>query len=561
MKPLLFLSSRTFVNRIRRSFTSPKRMISLIALVAYYFWIVMRPMMVSYGARPRHFPRGFTFHLPPLDVIQAFIFAGFAFLTLMLALSTSVQKLTFRPADVDVLFPTPMNPRLVLLFRFCRDYIVSLLIPLLPLIFGWRASAFMFEALFRDLPHSAGYVFKVASVAWLLVAFTWVSISYAVSLFVNRSDLISDRNKQIMVYGGTLSFLALAGYIAWRISTNETMQGFVNLTHDPILRIVLFTATAASSMVIAPLRGEWLPFVTSAVGLIAIATGAVMIAMSQAEWMYDQAAARGFDSLRIRSLQQKGDFIGMAAERARNRKGKTRKFSWLMRIKARGPLAIIWREVIIQLRMAPLMLIMFAALGIMFGVIPMLTGDNPHEAGFIFLGMQGMTVFVGSMSISQSGFIELLRRVDIEKPLPFTPTAITFAETSAKAIPSIISIVIAAIVCTALQPGMWPYGLASVVGLPFVAVLCCSVVFLVTLIFPDLDDASLRGFRGLVIMLGLLIALVPVLGLAFGVALITSSFTLSPVIAAGSAAVAAIGLSAILSLVSGGLYAQFNPSE
>ncbi len=561
LKPLVFLAKRSFVNRIRRSFTSPKRTISLVALVAYYFWLVMRPMATSYGTHPTHFPREFGFHLPPLDMIQAFVFAGFAVLTLLLALSTSVQRLSFRPADVDVLFATPLSPRLILLFRFCRDYLVSLLIPLLPLIFGWRASAILVESMMRDLPHSAGYVPKVASLAWLLVALTWVSISYALSLFINRSDLVSDRNKRVIVYGGSIAFLALAGYSAWRFSSDETVQGFVNMTHDPILRTALFTATAASNMVMAPLRGDWLPFVTSLFGLLAISAGAVLIAMSQAGWMYDQAAARGFDSLRIKGLQQKGDFVGMAAERARSRKGKVRSFNWLMRIKVRGPLAIIWREVIIQLRMAPMMLIMFAALGIMFGIIPMVSGQGPKDAGFIFLGMQGMTVFVGSMSISQSGFIELLRRVDIEKPLPFTPSAISFAEVAAKALPSTLSIIIASIVCTVIQPALWPYSLACVVGLPFIAILCCSIIFLVTLIFPDIDDASLRGFRGLVIMLGLLIALVPVAALGIGIFFLASSLLLAPVIAAAVSAAAAIGVSIIVSLVSGGLYAQFNPSE
>jgi hypothetical protein len=97
--------------------------------------------------------------------------------------------------------------------------------------------------------------------------------------------------------------------------------------------------------------------------------------------------------------------------------------------------------------------------------------------------------------------------------------------------------------------------------LPFVAILCCSVVYLVTLIFPDLDDPSLRGFRGLVIMLGLVFALLPVLGASFGIGLLARSLSLGPIIAAVVAALVAIGISTVVCMISGNLYAQFNPSE
>ena len=564
MKPLLFLTGRTLVNRVRRAFSSPKRLISLLVILAYYFVLLMRPMDEPYRARHQHLPSGMLFDLPSMDVLQAFAFAGFAFLTLILALSSSVQRLSFRPADVDVLFATPLSPRLVLIFRFVRDYLISLLIPVLPILFAWRPTAEGFRMFFRNFPnaHSAGYVFKTATLAWLLVALAWVSISYAISLFINRNDLVSDRNKKIIMFGGAAAIIALGGYVAWRWSALSGMPGFVALTEDKLLRVCLFTATAGSTMVMAPLQGDWLPFYTSALGLLIIAGGAVLIATSQADWMYDQAAARGFDSLRLRSLQQKGDLIGMAAERARTKKGKAKSFSWAMRIKARGPLAILWREVLIQLRMSPIMLFIFVALGIMFGIIPfMVSSVDPIDAGYKFLGMQFLICFVGSMSISQSGFIELLRRVDVEKPLPFSPPVISFSEVVAKALPSVLSLLIASIVCLIIQPALWPYCVASLVGLPFVAVLCCSIIFLVTLLFPDLEDPTLRGFRGLMILLGLAVALLPIFISVFAIGLLFRGVPLMPVISSAAGGVIAIGISIVVCLISGGLYAQFNPSE
>jgi len=203
---------------------------------------------------------------------------------------------------------------------------------------------------------------------------------------------------------------------------------------------------------------------------------------------------------------------------------------------------------------------MFAALGIMFGVIPMVAGDGSDD-GYVFLIMQCMIVFIGSMSMSQSGFIELLRRVDLEKPLPFSPTVISFSEVAAKSIPSILSLWVAAAVCVIVQPALWPFCLASLVGLPFLAVLCCSIVFLVTLIFPDLDDPTLRGFRGLMILLGMGIAFVPVVAVAAGIMFFGRTMTLAPLLAAIVGAALAIGISVVVCFIAGNLYAQFNPSE
>mgnify|MGYP003339442315 CR=1 FL=1 len=55
-------------------------------------------------------------------------------------------------------------------------------------------------------------------------------------------------------------------------------------------------ATAATTMVMSPLHGNWLPFAVAAGGLILLTGGAILLALSQVEYLYDQAAARGFDS-------------------------------------------------------------------------------------------------------------------------------------------------------------------------------------------------------------------------------------------------------------------------
>jgi hypothetical protein len=543
--------------------TSGRRLIGLIFVVAYYFFMVMRPMSGAYGRRSG-FPTNMTFDLPPLQVLHAFVFAAFGFFTLLLALSTSMQRLSFRPADVDVLFATPLSPRIVLVFRLVRDYLFTLLMPLLFVLIGWRPTAAGVTTLIRNLPNpdSAGYVFRALSIAWILVALCWVSIGYALSLFINRSDLISDRNRRVITGAGVVLFLSVAAYIAWRVSSTHGWAGFVALARDPVLEIVFFTATAATTMVMAPLQGSWGPFFIAAFGLLALTGAAIAVAMTQVGWMYDQAAARGFDSFKIRKMQQSGDLVAVAEERARSGKVKARSWSWLMRVKATGPIAILWRELIIQTRAAPLLIIMFTAIGVLFGIMPIFNQNHDIvQDGTLFLSMQTMSVFLASMVVAQSGFIEVLRRVDLEKPLPFKPTTICFSEIAAKAMPATLSIVLAAIVCVVLRPDLWPYCLASLAGLPLLAILFCSVVFLVTVLFPDVDDPTQRGFRGLMILLGLAIVLAPVILLGGGIMFVMRSSLLGPFFGAAFGGGLALAISFLLALIAGGLYAQFNPSE
>jgi len=174
----------------------------------------------------------------------------------------------------------------------------------------------------------------------------------------------------------------------------------------------------------------------------------------------------------------------------------------------------------------------------------------------MLLFMLGMAVFMTGMASMQSGFIELLRRVDLEKAMPFRPVTIVFWEIVAKGFTPTVMILLGAVVATGVSPVLWPYALASVIAMPTLAVLMASAIFLVTILFPDVDDPTQRSFRGLMTLLGLAILCSPGIGIF---ALICIFFP--PAIAAIFWAGANLGLTAAVSILGGGLYGQFNPSE
>jgi hypothetical protein len=83
------------------------------------------------------------------------------------------------------------------------------------------------------------------------------------------------------------------------------------------------------------------------------------------------------------------------------------------------------------------------------------------------------------------------------------------------------------------------------------------VVLLVTVLFPDIDDATQRNFRGLMTMLGCVIAASPMLA-TVGV---LNYYGINGLIIAIPAVALNVGVAVGVSAIAGGLYAGFNPSE
>ncbi|MBW7928965.1 MAG: hypothetical protein H3C58_12965, partial [Fimbriimonadaceae bacterium] len=202
MNALLFLAVRSVVNGVRRALSSPKRLITLVAAVAYYAYL-LRP---TRGSESFDLPEDFRMQMPPEAVLHSLAFAAFGFLTLMFLMSLLSHRSGFRPADVDMLFPTPIHPRWVMAFRMAREYLVTLLLPFLIMLLGWRSTAGGLAMLEEVVPESgmiqvAG---RVGMVSWFLMALFWVAMGQAVSMAASRQDR----------YGLTARRIALAVIIA-----------------------------------------------------------------------------------------------------------------------------------------------------------------------------------------------------------------------------------------------------------------------------------------------------------------------------------------------------------
>jgi len=559
LRPLVYLTCRTLVNGVRRALTSPRRILGLLFIAGYYFLFFIRP---SLAGQDRPLPPGMQLDFPPLELVEAVLFLAFSALSLLLALGIFAYRGGFKPADVDVLFPTPISPKVVLVFRIVREYLGTLLLPLLLVLIAFRPVATGWRQLFRNLPNpeTAGLVGRAMSVSWILMALTWVAIAHAASLFVNRSDLRSDWNRRAMVWGTIGLFLAVTAYATWALLRVDSTREFVAFTHDPILRTVFFTATCATAITMAPVLGAWGPAWIALGVLAGVMALSLKVAFSQVGWMYDQAAARAFRQSETRALGRRGDMMALAAYKAREGKLKVRPAGWWQRRRWRGVAALIWKEFLVQSRGGtPGLLVLGLVMGVA-ALMPVFFGGRREldRAVLVFsMPMLGIALLNVGMMAALTGSLEMLRRVDVVKAMPFAPWRVVAAEALAQSVYGMGVVWVPSAVLVALRPAWWGELLgASVlaVGLSF---LICATVLAVSFLFPDEDDATQTQFRRLMILLGIVIACAPPIGAFAGLMALGWAGWLAALPAAALAA----GMAVPAVLVGAGLYAGFNPSE
>jgi hypothetical protein len=545
-------------NGLRRAFTSPRRLIGLAFLVLYYL-LLFRPAFTRPAGSPEfggRFGEGIPF--PPMQIVDAIVFGGFVLLSLIFLLGAGAVKGTFRAADVDVLFPTPVDPRLVLGFRLLRDTLLTLIIPLIVVLLLYRPAAAGWTAMFRDVPspETAGYVLRTAVAAYLLLTLAWVTIGYASGLFLNRPSDLHDRLRTAFSWLVAAGFIGLAGTVAYLVSDPARL---VALAHHPALRLALIPPSAATMLAMAPIQGSWLLAVTGGGGLLALAGLGLWACLRQSGWLYEHAAMRVDATANAQALARQGDTFGVLADAARRGKLRAGRTGWIGRLRLKGAAALVWKEYIVQSRaMRLVLLVQFLVVGGMLSVMPALTMQGrARTAGLFFLAMQAFGAFMFAAIQAQSGFIEMLRRVDLLKPLPFTPVRTVAPEIAAKAFFPALASLVGAAVFVALRPEAWDAALASAILMPTLALVLGSLFAVLSVLFPEVDDPTQRGFRALVNLVGLVLLGGPGL-LVFGLLLAAG---LSPAIAALPVAAVNVLLAMLGARVAGDLYGGFNPSE
>ncbi|RYG67709.1 hypothetical protein EON77_16215, partial [bacterium] len=258
---LLFRFTRSLVNGVRRAISSPKRILGIVFAVGYYWAFFIRPFSSSTpgssGKSPFPDASSIKMAFPTPEVLSALLFGGFGVLTLLLTLGLFSFNAAFKSADVDVLFPTPISPRLVLVFRFLQGSFVTLLTPLTFAIFLYRPASAPVGAFFRDYPAQSAALMRNAAVAWVLLALATTSIGFAFSLLSGRDDDGAIRLVRWLRRAIPVLVLLPPAIFGLRLYFDPTLAGAVHAANDPLLRAIVPLATAATAFTVPGATGGW----------------------------------------------------------------------------------------------------------------------------------------------------------------------------------------------------------------------------------------------------------------------------------------------------------------
>jgi hypothetical protein len=289
------------------------------------------------------------------------------------------------------------------------------------------------------------------------------------------------------------------------------------------------------------------------------------LAVSQVSWMYDQAAVKGFESIESSQLRRSGDMAGLLAHQARMGKLRAGRQGWLQRVRVAGAWTMIWRELILQRRSARTGFIFVTLIALVYSLLPVflisVATSSRHRTedfmGYLVFGFQALGIFMSSMSMSQTGFIEFLRRVDVLKPLPFSSQTLVIAEMFGKSIIPIFLCWFGSIVTIGFHPELWPYILGAMAFMPSLAGVLTGITLVILLLFPDIDDPTQRSFRGLVTLLGIALTMMPGALALLGIVVLFHQFLLAALVATALN----VAMIAGLGFIAGYQYMHYNPSE
>ncbi|GMV35673.1 MAG: hypothetical protein AMXMBFR61_01810 [Fimbriimonadales bacterium] len=557
MRPLLFLTFSQLRNSIRRSLTSVRRLIALLVAGAYYYWFIMRMFL----RRDADLPVMPSVQYP-VEVASAVVFGLATLVTLFFLSLVGVQRSGFRPADVDMLFPTPVSPRAVVMFRIIRENFVALIYPLIFVLLGGAAFASLAKAWLREVPNREALTWLpyTAALSWLLVQATWIAAGHAFSL-ATANDRVSvwvKRTPAILAVSAAVALVAAVRRVV--LMHGWSGDAFVQAFASGPIRYLYFPASAAAEIALAPLTGNYLGAGLAVLGYVLALAIVLHLALRFSSALYEQAALAVASSQPSETAMRSGDFMQYYSNLARQGKLKAGRLKWLRGLRWQGPKAVIWRDAIVSLRVSG----HWYALGLVgmaaYAAFLLYIGATSPQPGFAesqFM-VAGMIAFIATWTSSRAGFIDLLRKVDANKALPFSMIHSLFAQSLVRNLSACTWAWMLCGIAALIEPGVSAVAISIAIAVLPLTYVVSSSVLVHLLLFPDLEDSSQRMIRELLTMLTMLVAVLPAGAVAVGLFALLNGQVL---VAATVASVVNVGVAALLLLLAAELYAGFNPSE
>ncbi|MCS6922746.1 MAG: putative ABC exporter domain-containing protein [Fimbriimonadales bacterium] len=572
LRVLAFQSVRVFVNSLRRAFSNPVRAVLTL--------LVISAILCGWGSALIGSLLGATVRTAPTPAVQPEQLmtrsVGIVLLVHWFYVVFTLIPSVFRPAqiliqesDVHYLFTTPLKP--LVLFRG------------IILIRGLLGALFFMVLLILYLLMFGGSSLRMLATAQSPEVGAWAMLIYPVLyLLVFTTALLGSVALEAMEIAGRGRRKYWAwGLIGWAVACVAVVGGrlWFTMGQDAELPWSVRIGTAI----------DWLPAYLLLLPVRALADAALVLynGFTPALWfglvfwlagtlMGNAALVRYQDRLYEvgASLARKGAqaraaqrdpyrvYLERKAESIAHKPRRT--LRWLEQWTPRGVWALLWRDLTIMWRasgwsnLLVIMIIGVLPLGLMWLV---LQGVDPSRNLRLLLRIlyaigQSMVVFFMAFG-AYYGMADMLRRVEWQKPLPFSPRAVVIVES----LPTVVVFALAQVLTVALCSLLFPYDWLFWLGGSLVAISWCIVLQMamlwIALVNPDPTDYTQRLLTGVLMVPALFLSGAP--GLSIWILGVALDWHL--LLAAGLAFAANLFVGMVLTGINSALYEQFSPVD
>ncbi|GBC92229.1 hypothetical protein HRbin15_00694 [bacterium HR15] len=569
---LIFLTVRVAVNSFRRAFENPLRAVLTVLVVGFILcgWASALIGVFLEPVRPSRTP---GVMLDPEVVLgrSMVIVLGLHLLYIVLGIIPAFSRgqwSYFVEGDVNFLFPTPVRPlslfRGLLLVRGAIGTLFLMLVLFVYLLMSGGRSLRQL-ALVAE-PQASGWALLIYPPLFLLMSLSLLWLGVAVRLMEEYRPRI-----QWWFWGGLLGWALLGVWLVGMRTWVLLQQGDMRLAAAlqasldwlPVY-VWLLPARALSDAALIIYQG-WTPAIGFGLlfwlGVLLWADGRIA---RDAGWLYEVASQMAQRGSRFRAARS--DPMRMmyqnALERMSKRQRSVRTLRWLERWTPRGVWALLWRDLLLSWRLQGwglvLMLLLLVAIpAIPLGIVRYTLEKNPLAvAKLIYVMIQYMVVLMTALG-SYYGIVDLLRRVDFQKPFPFSSREVVLVESLPTALLFLMVQLVVALVATFFFPQAWGFWLGMGLALASFAPVLQMAMWALALLNPDPNDYTQRLVLSLLMLPVILLTGLPG-GLILGVGL---ALKFSPLLLAPIVIVANLSVGAILVAMNSRLYEQFSPVD
>lgn len=553
MKPLLYLELRQFINSIKNTFRSPKRLIPALIVGAWLISMIIQSLLLFSGAakQPGSLAMNEALKNVPIDLIKAtaFLFISFGSLLMIYQAFTS-SSLIFSVAHIDFLFPTPISRRMVLLFKLVKDYLkYGAYVAFFFIFIGMPVLSTLRINLF---PYG---LISIAALVGLLIFV--VNIAHTINLLFTFGF---ERLKQAGVFIKAILLIALISIIGFGVyqyaETGDSFASILWAANSPLIKTVFAPADWCSTLFVAPLEGitHEDEFHLGMLWILAIIS--FVFLLSRRENIYEPSLGISMKVARRRKAMRSGDYAEVRID-SMIEKGKKSAGGFTIPSFGEGAAALLWKSMLIRCRVLKnqLVLVLIVPPLLAFMLQRFITSDSilrniPYVLWYI--------TFVLSMT-AQAEVRSELKHANILKSMPITAWKVMLVQALSGAV-----YIGAGVLVFSLS--MWIFIplvrtsllLITALSSPFIGFACVAATLIPSLLYPDMHDSAQNYFCWMIGMLLVSIALIPtiVLGVVLLGIIGVSYYVALPAVCLANVIVGASAVS-----IAGSIFKKFDPTS